>query len=63
MKNCSYGNMKVGGEIFLLFNAFDKFNSNVKKWLQFFFLKKNLNLYILRGFKKLITAFFTSVEV
>ena len=55
--------MKVGGEIFLLFNAFDKFNSNVKKWLQFFFLKKNLNLYILRGFRKLITAFFTSVEV
>ena len=62
--------MKVGGEIFLLFNAFDKFNSNVKKWLQFFKKKKkkkkkkkNLNLYILRGFRKLITAFFTSVEV
>ena len=32
--------MKVGGEIFLLFNAFDKFNSNVKKWLQFFLKKK-----------------------
>ena len=40
MKNCSYRNMKVGGEIFLLFNAFDKFNSNVKKWLQFFLKKK-----------------------
>ena len=36
MKNCSYRNMKVRGEIFLLFNVFNKFNSNVKKWLQFF---------------------------
>ena len=40
MKNCSYRNLKVRGEIFLLFNASDKFNSNVKKWLQFFYKKK-----------------------
>ena len=42
--------MKVGGEIFLLFNAFDKFNSNVKKWLQFKKKKKKKleSLYIKR---------------